>query len=80
MNALTGAAMSSEATATVRIVPDPTFDCTDVTGKVFDDANRNGYQDGDEAACGRPRRHGERSGGDHRHARPLPHHLRDRAE
>jgi hypothetical protein len=30
-------------------VPDPTFDCTDVTGKVFDDSNRNGYQDGDEA-------------------------------
>ena len=26
-----------------------TFDCTDVTGKVFDDNNRNGYQDGDEA-------------------------------
>ena len=40
--------MSSEASATVRIVPDPTFDCTDVTGKVFDDANRNGYQDNDE--------------------------------
>ena len=30
-------------------MPDPTFDCTDVTGKVFDDYNRNGYQDGDEA-------------------------------
>jgi hypothetical protein len=30
-------------------VPDPTFDCTDVTGKVFNDLNRNGYQDGDEA-------------------------------
>jgi hypothetical protein len=29
-------------------VPDPTFDCTDVTGKVFNDSNRNGYQDGDE--------------------------------
>jgi hypothetical protein len=40
--------MSQEATATVRVVPDPTFDCTDVTGKVYDDANRNGYQDGDE--------------------------------
>jgi hypothetical protein len=33
----------------VRLVPDPTFDCTDVTGKVFSDSNRNGYQDGDEA-------------------------------
>jgi hypothetical protein len=26
-------------------VPDPTFDCTDLTGKVFDDVNRNGLQD-----------------------------------
>jgi hypothetical protein len=32
----------------VRLVPDPTFDCTDVTGKVYDDANRNGLQDLDE--------------------------------
>jgi uncharacterized repeat protein (TIGR01451 family) len=45
---LTGSALSNEASATVRIVPDPTFDCTDVTGKVFDDANRNGYQDAGE--------------------------------
>ena len=42
---LTGTALSNEASATVRVVPDPTFDCTDVTGKVFDDANRNGFQD-----------------------------------
>ena len=49
MNAFTGQSMSAEAQATVRLVPDPTFDCTDVTGKVFDDSNRNGYQDGDEA-------------------------------
>jgi uncharacterized repeat protein (TIGR01451 family) len=48
VNALTGGAMSEMAEATVRIVPDPTFDCTDVTGKVFDDANRNGYQDSGE--------------------------------
>jgi len=47
-SSLTGTAMSEEATATVRIVPDPTFDCTDVSGKVFDDSNRNGLQDGDE--------------------------------
>jgi hypothetical protein len=39
---------SSEATATVRVIPDPTFDCTDVIGKVFDDVNRNGYQDAGE--------------------------------
>ena len=49
VNAVTGSVMSEEAAATVRVVPDPTFDCTDVTGKVFDDSNRNGYQDGDEA-------------------------------
>jgi len=48
VSSLTGTALSEEASATVRLMPDPTFDCTDVTGKVFDDANRNGYQDGDE--------------------------------
>lgn len=42
---LTNLALSGEATATVRVVPDPTFDCTDALGKVFDDANHNGYQD-----------------------------------
>jgi uncharacterized repeat protein (TIGR01451 family) len=41
----TGLAYSGEASATVRVVPDPTFDCTDVLGKVFDDHNRNGIQD-----------------------------------
>lgn len=45
---LTGRALSNEASATVRVVPDPTFDCTDVTGKVFDDADRNGHQDAGE--------------------------------
>jgi hypothetical protein len=49
---LTGNALSNEATATVRIVPDPDFDCTDVTGKVFDDANRNGLQDPGERGLG----------------------------
>jgi large repetitive protein len=29
----------------VRVTPDPTFDCTDVIGKVFDDKNRDGSQD-----------------------------------
>jgi uncharacterized repeat protein (TIGR01451 family) len=48
MNLVTGSPMSSEATATVRLVPDPTFDCTDVNGKVFNDANRNGLQDDGE--------------------------------
>jgi uncharacterized repeat protein (TIGR01451 family)/fimbrial isopeptide formation D2 family protein len=47
-NALTGQVMSAEAQAKVRIIPDPTFDCTDVMGTVYDDSNRNGLQDGDE--------------------------------
>jgi hypothetical protein len=48
VNGVSGSAMSGEATATVRIVPDPTFDCTDVIGKVFNDVNRNGVQDDGE--------------------------------
>ena len=40
-----GNAVSSEAGATVVVVPDTTFDCTDVIGKVFDDKNGNGQQD-----------------------------------
>jgi uncharacterized repeat protein (TIGR01451 family) len=44
----TGKALSGEASATVRVVPDQTFDCTDVFGKVFDDVNRNGQQDAGE--------------------------------
>jgi uncharacterized repeat protein (TIGR01451 family) len=48
VNGPNGAAMSGEATATLRVMPDPTFDCTDVTGKVFNDINRNGLQDNGE--------------------------------
>jgi len=48
INSLSGTVLSEEAEATVRLVPDPTFDCTDVTGKVFGDNNRNGYQDAGE--------------------------------
>jgi uncharacterized repeat protein (TIGR01451 family)/fimbrial isopeptide formation D2 family protein len=47
-NTTTGASISGEATATVRVIPDPDFDCTDVIGKVFDDTNRNGDQDSGE--------------------------------
>jgi uncharacterized repeat protein (TIGR01451 family) len=49
VSSVTGTVMSEEASATVRLVPDPTFDCTDVTGKVYDDQNLNGYQDDEEA-------------------------------
>ena len=36
------------ARATVRILPEPVFDCGDVIGKVFDDENRDGYQNATE--------------------------------
>jgi large repetitive protein len=45
IHGLTSQALSNEGSATVRVIPDATFDCTDVTGKVFDDVNRNGVQD-----------------------------------
>jgi uncharacterized repeat protein (TIGR01451 family) len=45
VNSLSGSALSDEVTATVQVAPDPTFDCTDVFGKVFNDVNRNGVQD-----------------------------------
>ncbi len=45
LNNIVNTAVSNVAEATVRVVPDPTFDCTDIIGKVFDDKNANGYQD-----------------------------------
>jgi len=47
-NNAVGVNISGEATATVQVVPDPDFDCTDVIGKVFDDRNLNGYPDSGE--------------------------------
>ncbi len=44
LNPTTGARLARAATATVRILPEPVFDCGDVVGKVFDDKNRDGYQ------------------------------------
>jgi len=53
INTAIGTPVSGEATATVRVVPDPDFDCTDVIGKVFNDRNLNGYQDkGEEGLAG----------------------------
>jgi hypothetical protein len=37
--------ISNVATAAVEFEVEPVFDCGDVIGKVFDDKNRNGYQD-----------------------------------
>ncbi len=48
LNTASGNPVSGEATATVRVVPDPDFDCTDIIGKVFDDRNLNGKQDSGE--------------------------------
>jgi hypothetical protein len=45
MNTVADARVSNVASATVRVVPDPTFECSDLIGKVFDDRNRNGYPD-----------------------------------
>jgi len=44
-NNLLGQIISNIGTATVRVVPNPIFDCTDIIGKVYDDSNRNGYPD-----------------------------------
>ncbi|WP_299030919.1 hypothetical protein [uncultured Sulfitobacter sp.] len=41
-----GRALSNTAEAIVRIDPEHVFDCSDVIGRVFDDRNGNGYQDG----------------------------------
>lgn len=42
-----GQVVTNVATATIRIVPEAVFDCTDVIGKVFIDRNGNGVQDRD---------------------------------
>jgi uncharacterized repeat protein (TIGR01451 family)/fimbrial isopeptide formation D2 family protein len=48
LNTAMGTAASGEASATVEVIPDPDFDCTDVIGKVFDDRNLNGWQEAGE--------------------------------
>ena len=52
-NGATHGLISNMATATVRVVGDPTFDCPDLVGKVFDDANANGVDDpGEQGIAG----------------------------
>lgn len=41
-----GAVVSNVATATITRSPEAVFECSDIIGKVFDDRNMNGYQDG----------------------------------
>jgi large repetitive protein len=48
MNPATGEVISNRGTAAISIVPSAVFDCSDVIGKVFEDANHNGYQDESE--------------------------------
>ncbi|MFN7244948.1 MAG: SdrD B-like domain-containing protein, partial [Dietzia cercidiphylli] len=45
VNTIVDAIVSNRAEATVRLLPDPDFDCTDILGKVFNDRNANGVQD-----------------------------------
>lgn len=44
-NGADGVAISNRGTAVVSIVPSAVFDCSELLGKVFEDRNRNGYQD-----------------------------------
>jgi uncharacterized repeat protein (TIGR01451 family) len=44
-NAADGAPISNRGTAAVTITPSAVFDCSELLGKVFEDRNRNGYQD-----------------------------------
>ncbi|MEM9813924.1 MAG: hypothetical protein AAF913_14775, partial [Pseudomonadota bacterium] len=45
----TGTLVTGQASADVRLLADPVFECSDVIGKVFDDKNANGRQDAGEA-------------------------------
>ncbi|APG61678.1 hypothetical protein LPB140_01190 [Sphingorhabdus lutea] len=47
-NAADFSAISNRGTAVVAIVPSAVFDCSELLGKVFEDRNRNGYQDENE--------------------------------
>jgi hypothetical protein len=41
-----GATISNIASAMLEVPPEAVFDCSEVIGRVFDDRNLNGYQDG----------------------------------
>ena len=49
VDAVTGNLLAPAGRATVRIEVEHVFDCGDVIGKVFDDRNRNGVQNNNEA-------------------------------
>jgi len=52
---INGTVISNYAIETVRVVPDPLFDLGTVIGKVFHDANENGFQDEGEGLIGNAR-------------------------
>ena len=43
---VSGSPLTAAASAIVRIAMEPVFHCTDIIGKVFDDLDQDGYQDG----------------------------------
>jgi large repetitive protein len=45
---VTDTPVSNRATAVVTITPSAVFDCSELLGKVFEDADRDGYQDANE--------------------------------
>jgi len=48
VESLSNGTRSEVASAIVDYIPEPTFDCTPVIGRVFDDVNHNGYPDDGE--------------------------------
>jgi uncharacterized repeat protein (TIGR01451 family) len=52
LNELVARIVSNTATATVRVTPDPTFDCSDLIGRVYEDRNHNGVADDGERGVG----------------------------
>lgn len=44
---LTGAAVTRDAIATVRVAAEPVFACSTIIGRVFDDLNQDGYYNGE---------------------------------
>ena len=51
---ITGAPVTADAIATVRIAADPVFACSTIIGRVFDDLNQDGYFNGEPKEAHRP--------------------------
>ena len=46
LSPVTGAALTADATALVRVLAEPVFTCGTIIGRVFDDRNQDGYMNG----------------------------------